>query len=361
MRPLAGLVIFFCLGISLTAQDSPAASIGKKAQKSYQQGLQYLQSHDYRLALWYFRDANKRDGRHCLLCQEQMVQTGLKVGDWEAVEDGASGLASEVKEPQQQAVAHYYIGLALMNDALAKHQSDLLTRAHDEFSKATALYPHLPDVPFNDGKTLAQMHRDDEAKAEFQSFLSMAPESDPRRRRALQFIQKPELARANLAPDFLIYTADGQLVSLSDLAGKVVLVQFWASWCDVCTRALPHLREIAKKLQDQPFVILSVSVDHDENAWHSFLAKNDVPGLQYRDGFNGPLAQAFGIGLKIQSSVQNPVGGLWQSSWGLKQPVPKTFTIDADGVLQAEKMSDSLDQELQSLLQRAAAKSQAHN
>ncbi len=242
-----------------------------------------------------------------------------------------------------------------MNEGLDGHHDDLLARAHDEFTKAIALYPHLPETVFDDGRVLANLRRDDEAKAEFEKYVAMTSEGQLQRWRALQFIRKPELARANLAPEFALFTLNGQRVTLEGLTGKVVLVHFWATSCDVCVRGLPRLREIAKKFQNQPLVILSVSVDNDEAAWRAFVQKNDIPGLQYRDGFNGPVSQAFGLRVEFERNVDNPVGGAWVSSHGFKQEVPRTFTIDAEGVLQAERVSDSsLDGRLQQLISHAS-------
>lgn len=353
-------VLLICLAIPLFAQDALQGPTDKKAQKSYQEALHYLQIRDEGSALWFFRDADKKDQGHCLPCQEQMVRIGLARQNWKAVEDGASGLASEVQEPKQQAVAHYYLGMALMHQGIDGRQGDLINRAHGEFSKAISLYPRLPNVAFEDGKALAQLHRDDEAKAQFENFIAISPNGQFNRWRAQQFVNKPELARANLVPEFTAFTADGQRVTVRDLAGRVVLVHFWSTACDTCPRDLPHLRAIAKKFQNQPFVILSVSVDYNPAVWHSFLEKNDVPGLQCMEGYNGPIAQAFGVGVHFQSSVDkptspggSPTAGMWVTSYGMKQDIPKTFTIDADGVFQEEKLSDSLVGRLQELIAHA--------
>ena len=65
------------------------------------------------------------------------------------------------------------------------------------------------------------------------------------------------------------------------------------------------------------------------------------------------VAQAFGVGIHFQSNVDSPLAGMWTTSHGMKQDVPRTFTIDADGILQSEKISDSLDAKLQELIARA--------
>jgi len=350
MRSFPVVVLLVCLVARLFAQDSAQGPTDKKAQKSYQQALQSLQESAWGVALWYFLDADKKDQGHCLPCHEQMVKLGLQIKDWKAVEEGATGLVSEVQQPKQQAAAHYYLGMALLNEGIDQHQNDFITRAHDELSKAISLYPRFSDMMFQDGKALAQMHRDEDAKSEFEKFIAMTTEGLFERWRAQQFIIRPDLARANLVPDFTAFAADGQRVTVRDFAGKVVLVHFWATTCDTCSRDLPRLRAIAKKFQNQPFVILSVSADSQPAVWRSFLEKNDVPGLQCMEGYNGPIARAFGVGVHSQSSVDNPVAGVWASSWEMKQDFPKTFTIDADGVFEAVKLSDSLDSKLEELL-----------
>src|SRR5579862_712694 len=105
---------------------------------------------------------------------------------------------------------------------------------------------------------------------------------------------------------------------------------------------------------------------HIPAVWRSFLEKNDVPGLQCMEGFNGPIAQAFGVGLNFQSGVDKPTSpggsstaGMWVTSYGMKQDIPKTFMIDADGGFQEEKLSDSLDSRLQELIARVGGQSEA--
>jgi thiol-disulfide isomerase/thioredoxin len=357
MRYFLMVLFLFCLTTCLCAQATTQAPLDKKAQKTYQQGLENLQKHDPGVALWYFQKADKEDGGKCLPCQEQIIQIGLSASSWKAIEDAASELATEVQDPQQQAIAHHYLGMALMNEGINNHQDNLLTRAHDEFTKALSLYPPLADAVFADGKTLAYLHKDDEAKAQFEKFIAIASMGDIRKQQALLFTRKPELAREQLAPQFGLVTSDGQTVTLNGLTGKIVLVYFWATSCDSCVRNLPHLRELAKQFQNQPFVLLSISVDSDEAAWRSFLQKNDVPGLQYRDGFNGPLSRTFGLNISFHSNADNPVAGVWVSTTGLKEAIPRTFTIDADGVLQAEKLSDSLDTKLRELIKHAGGQS----
>jgi thiol-disulfide isomerase/thioredoxin len=62
---------------------------------------------------------------------------------------------------------------------------------------------------------------------------------------------------------------------MDDLQGRVVLLDFWATWCAPCREALPYIRSVAKKFQGQPLVILSVSLDTEEQNWNDFIGKNE--------------------------------------------------------------------------------------
>ena len=102
-------------------------------------------------------------------------------------------------------------------------------------------------------KALAQLKQDEAAKAQFEKYVQLKPVGEPERQRALRYITEPELARARMAPSFAIDTLDGQHISMDDLTGKVVLLDFSATWCGPCREAMPHIREIAKKFQGPAF------------------------------------------------------------------------------------------------------------
>jgi cytochrome c biogenesis protein CcmG/thiol:disulfide interchange protein DsbE len=68
---------------------------------------------------------------------------------------------------------------------------------------------------------------------------------------------------SNSAPDFTLVSRDGKTVTLSGQKGRVVLVNFWATWCDACKEELPLLQELQRAHAGDRFELLAVSVDED--------------------------------------------------------------------------------------------------
>ena len=74
---------------------------------------------------------------------------------------------------------------------------------------------------------------------------------------------KPEKDR-KAAPEFSLKDSNGQTVHLADYKGKVVLLDFWGTWCPPCVSAVPWLRDLQRHHAKEPFVIVGISSDSDE-------------------------------------------------------------------------------------------------
>jgi thiol-disulfide isomerase/thioredoxin len=86
------------------------------------------------------------------------------------------------------------------------------------------------------------------------------------------------------APPFSLQTLDGKTVTRDSLKGKVVLLDFWATWCGPCLMALPELKDLRQKNAGQPLVIVSVSVDEDKKTVQEFASKHGMDWTQTWDG-----------------------------------------------------------------------------
>lgn len=320
MRLSVASVLVICVLGPAPAQEIKDGPTNEKAQVTYKNALKELAVRKSDEAFERFKRADKQDGGHCVACQKEIIKYGVQYRDWKAAEQASEEMVGEAKSDREKAIAHYQFAEVLLEEGLQKHKEELFARTHDEIGRALDAYENFPDALYLDGKALANLHQDDAARARFEEFLKAGVGNQRDRQRAGRYIRYPELARAPMVPPFTVTTVGGQPFSMDDLQGKVVLLDFWAMWCPPCHAALPHLREIAKKFQGQPLVILSVSLDGDEKQWRAFIARNGMTWPQYREaGVNGVMARMFGV-----------------------HAIPRTFLIDADGVLRDEHLGDAL-------------------
>lgn len=84
------------------------------------------------------------------------------------------------------------------------------------------------------------------------------------------------------APDFTVQDSD-RSVTLSQYRGKVVVLNFWATWCPPCIQETPAMVEMTRRMKDKGVVVLAVSIDADDAAYHKFLKDYNVNMITVRD------------------------------------------------------------------------------
>ncbi len=147
------------------------------------------------------------------------------------------------------------------------------------------------------------------------------------------YAQKVKLRRGDEAPELKFNDPEGNELALSDLKGKIVLIDFWASWCGPCRRANPHVVKLYNKYKNvkfkgaKGFEVYSVSLDRDKNKWVEAIAKDKLDWKYHVSDlkhWNSEAAAIYGV-----------------------RAIPKTFLINEDGVIIGMNLHhDDIDFEL---------------
>jgi peroxiredoxin/Flp pilus assembly protein TadD len=302
-------------------------------------GKALMRQRNFEDALKSFKRANELRGKKSAECYSLMCEAYFGLGAHKNVVEAADKvleLAGDDKELIVRALNNK--GLALQAAAEKKDQKKL-EAAEAAFRQALSMENASPVIHYNLGVTLLQLNRDSEGIAEINQYIKDQPKGafvDTARKMA----ENPRRARENYAPDFSFTSSEGEHISLDDLRGKVVLLDFWGTWCPPCVDSVPELRNLHKRYSKEPsFVLIGISSDSDEDEWREFTVKNKMIWPQYRDK-DRRIQRAFGIRafpsyivIDHEGIVRfQSVGTSWQRSANLDDAIRKQVKIVAKSV-----------------------------
>lgn len=118
------------------------------------------------------------------------------------------------------------------------------------------------------------------------------------------------------APEFAVQDQAGQMYRLSDFRGKVVLINFWATWCPPCIEEMPSMESLRKEIDETQLKILALSVDDSWEPVSTFLKQN-----------------SYGFG--IFADFEEKVARLYGTSM-----IPETYIVDKQGVILCKVIGD---------------------
>jgi thiol-disulfide isomerase/thioredoxin len=136
------------------------------------------------------------------------------------------------------------------------------------------------------------------------------------------------------APETACADVFGLPVKLSDYTGKVVVLDFWATWCGPCRAMIPHTREMVKANEKKPFVFVSVSCDEKRETLAAFIGKTEMPWTHWWDGQGGTVAKTYEV-----------------------KAFPTLYVIDHKGVIQFKSLG--YDKKLDSVVEKLVKEAEA--
>ena len=288
-RVILSLLLALPASLSLAAQESfdPVA-------QALAQGDLYQSKRKYELALDAYHKADKLSHHSSAASYLKLSLVERKLGDFSSALDDAKRALKVAGDNKTAALQAHLVRAALLAQMAGKPTDKKLKEAEEELRQALALDSTNAIAHLDLGMVLLRQERDAEGIPELNTFVS-SPNADSRSiAEARLVIANPIRARTPFAPHFSFATPENQKISNESLRGKVVLLDFWGTWCPPCRESVPILRDLNKKYAGKPFQLVGISSDNDEDVWRTFIQAQHMDWSEYID-LSDEVLQAFKI------------------------------------------------------------------
>jgi thiol-disulfide isomerase/thioredoxin len=303
-RALLLCVLGIVLAVSLPAQE-PSDPVAQ----ALSQGDLYQSKHKYELALDAYHKADKLSHHSSPNCYLKIALVERKLGDFSSALDDTKRAVKVAGDNKSVAIQAHVLRATLLSQMASKPTDKKLREAEEELHQALALDSVSAIAHLDLGMVLLKQERDPEGIAELNTFISCPGADAVSIAEARRTIANPIRARAPFAPDFSFTTQENQNISNAGVRGKVVLLDFWGTWCPPCRESVPVLRELNKRYAGKPFQLVGISSDDDEDVWKTFIAAQHMDWAEYID-----------LSRKVQDSFQI-------------DSYPTYIVLDKDGVI----------------------------
>ncbi len=278
---------FLTLLASLCSVLLAAQNLNPEFDREMAAGRQAAESGNYDEAATHLTAANQLRQSKCSECYVWLARIEMAKGNLrQALEHIEKAVVTSTTAPQQ-AAAQLYRGVVF------SRLGDL-GQAETAFKAASTANPACVECRFNLGFVLLKESKDAEGVAVLKT---VAPEfaGTPREREIRRFIADPGRIRRNYAPEFSAKLRSGEEINLDTLSGKVVLLDFWGTWCAPCRASLPLLKDLAAGVDPAKVTIVSVDEGDSREKWDRFVRENNMKWPQVYDGEDRSLYRAFQV------------------------------------------------------------------
>jgi Flp pilus assembly protein TadD/peroxiredoxin len=287
---------------------NPAMEPKDEAQQALDQARIFAMQGRIDQAIKTFQKAAELKKGQCADCYQGLGMVHFQTGQYK---DAALAFKQAIAlKPENEAVLANLLGVSLY----LQDDKKTLEEAAAAFRKAIDLSKDsMPKAHYNLGYALIKAGKEAEGIAELQKYVTLEPDS-PNAESARDVINNPKLAKVQLASDFKVKATDGKELWLRNLRGKVVLLDFWASWCGPCRVEMPAVKKVWQKYGGEKFVIVGINMDHTKEAFESYVKTEGLTWPQYYDGlgWNNKITKLYGV-----------------------RGIPYTVLIDKDGAVRA--------------------------
>ncbi len=279
---------------------------------------------------------------HCLnLSYDYRVSRSWSI--WEAApeqlydtpEEAITAMEIGLQEQPSNERLCYYVYPALARLYIETGQADKVDGVVDLFK--SSISTGYPRYYLTLARLLEMTDRDEERLQVFKALAEQDPNNRTAHRQLAEIYQElgdPDLVREHRlkaeplqafigkpVPDFSAKDLDGKPISIADYCGKVVLLDFRATWSSLCLEDIPNIKKVYDTYKDKGFDIIGISLDNDEKMLRDHLKKHEIPWRHIYSGkrWDSPIPQQYGI-----------------------RNVPSGWLIDRDGTLISQQASGAM-------------------
>jgi tetratricopeptide (TPR) repeat protein len=262
-----------------------------------------MQGGDLDEAIDQFKKAADLKAGKCAECFQYIGQCNFAMRKYK---EAAAGYRQAIAlKPGNEAELNNVLGVVLY----LQEDKKILEEAVAAFNRAIEMSGgKLVKTYYNLGYALLKLGRDAEGKAALNKYLELDPSAN-NASEVRAVIANPRMVNERFAPGFKGKSHTGDDLSLDKYRGRVVLLDFWATWCGPCRVEMPSVKALWKRLGGEHFVIIGVNTDHNINAFENYIKREEITWPQYLDR-DGRVSQLYGV-----------------------RGIPHTVLIDQEGII----------------------------